>query len=474
MRKHAFYILPLILVLTALLIFSSISYTGFVHADPQPFQINNVIIVYGTSTLNSTQIAWIAANYSMLICDNTMSQSVIQSIKTANPSIKVYAYYEATNTLESDPDWSVVNSHEDWFVHNTMGNRVIFSAYGSYMMNVSSGWADYFASHGASLIEGTYFDGLYGDDVWDELSEWLEGGSLEDAVTHEVLELSDIDSGFLASWHNDLVSLLVGTKNALSEELLFIVNTDESGSFDFLGVTDGIMYEGLIHAPWNPLMFWETYVSWNETYPFNVIDGLTAASGYGKIIISGNGCQKPSPMNNSAISMLIDTTNFCYVASLLGMNGENCYYEFYVNENGYTFDASVLYTTPFKLYNIGYPTNTYYQSENVYIRNFTQGLALLNPSNTSRFVTLSGVYYFTNGSVVGSSLELSEWTGISIFTELDSEPTPTPTATAAPYVPPSTSLGSGSGFDTLIALVSVLAVFALIIWPFLPKDRRRF
>jgi hypothetical protein len=56
-------------------------------------------------------------------------------------------------------------------------------------------------------------------------------------------------------------------------------------------------------------------------------------------------------------------------------------------------EYGTLLMTPEYAAEIGSPTDTYHQSQGVYIRTFTNGLALVNPSGTGSYsVTLSGLY----------------------------------------------------------------------------------
>jgi hypothetical protein len=89
----------------------------------------------------------------------------------------------------------------------------------------------------------------------------------------------------------------------------------------------------------------------------------------------------------------------------MALNGSQAYFSFDVgNEDGANGYYSIMDT------NIGTAIGAYYASQNVYMRNFTGGMVLLNPSSTSYNVILPNNYQLLNGTVV-SSVVLAPWTG---------------------------------------------------------------
>lgn len=65
---------------------------------------------------------------------------------------------------------------------------------------------------------------------------------------------------------------------------------------------------------------------------------------------------------------------------------------------------------------IGRPTDAYHQSQSVYLRDFTNGLALVNPSaSTSYTVTLSGTHHDLYGNPIGSQVTLPPASGLVLL-----------------------------------------------------------
>jgi hypothetical protein len=65
---------------------------------------------------------------------------------------------------------------------------------------------------------------------------------------------------------------------------------------------------------------------------------------------------------------------------------------------------------------IGSPTDAYYQSQSVYMRDFTNGLALVNPSASASYtVTLSGAHHDLYGNAVGNQVTLAPASGMVLL-----------------------------------------------------------
>ena len=111
-----------------------------------------------------------------------------------------------------------------------------------------------------------------------------------------------------------------------------------------------------------------------------------------------------SPINRSP--------EYCYAATLLGMNGDKCYFGYNYGEYyGYEQGATHM---PTLAPNLGSPIDGYYKSQSVYQRDFANGKVLLNPSDASRTVDLGGNYQLLDGTIV-SSVNLDSWSGETLL-----------------------------------------------------------
>jgi hypothetical protein len=77
--------------------------------------------------------------------------------------------------------------------------------------------------------------------------------------------------------------------------------------------------------------------------------------------------------------------------------------------------GSLLMTSEYNA-KIGSPTDVYHQSQDVYIRDFTNGMALVNPSASSSYtVTLSGTHHDLYGNAVGPQVTLQPASGLVLL-----------------------------------------------------------
>jgi len=80
---------------------------------------------------------------------------------------------------------------------------------------------------------------------------------------------------------------------------------------------------------------------------------------------------------------------------------------------------------------IGIPTTSMYQSQHVYMRNYSRGLAIVNPSSSETFTVALGQPYVDMYGTTYTSLTLSPTTGIVLLLPVVEAPASTPAAAAA-------------------------------------------
>jgi hypothetical protein len=338
-----------------------------------------------------------------------MSQSTLQSLKTANPNIVILGYCDIIAMLPSYSYWSTVNANENWFLHDVNGNRIIDPSFGWYLMDInSSGWRQCYTSYINSQLNNSLFDGVFADDCWDQLSLYVGWNLLADAVTQATLTTSDISNSTLSNWHSDMIGMLKYVEGNIISGKKLVVNTyvslddPASDNHDYINVTDGKMDEGFVHSTEWALTDFES--SWFP--PMSYINDMIIDSGTGKIFFSENGGLIPNNPNSTVLAEVTQNVEYCYAATLLGMNGPNCYfsYQFW----GSSDDSNGYY--PIMSVNLGSPSDSYYQSQSVYMRDFTGGKVLFNPSANSYTVILGENYYLMNGTIV-SSIVSGPWSG---------------------------------------------------------------
>jgi hypothetical protein len=326
----------------------------------------------------------------MIDCDFKMAPSVLQSLKTENPNILIFGYCDAIAAHPVNDFWSTVNANEGWFLHDVNGSRITSTEYGWYLMDISSsGWRQFYSSYVNSQLNGSLFDGVFADDVWNQLSFGLLSNS------------SDIPNSAISNWHSNMIGMLQYVEGNIVSGKKVIVNTDEYLTHDYLDVVDGKMDEGFAHPSW-----WELNDYYPIDYTIDYINAMARDSATGKIFVSDNGAIIPDDPNSATLAEVAQNVNYCYAATLLATNGANCYFTY---NNWYSNDGSEGY---YQIMNtgLGSPSGSYYLNWSVYMRDFTGGKVLFNPSGNSYNVILGKNYYLMNGTIV-SSIVLGPYSG---------------------------------------------------------------
>ena len=321
------------------------------------------------SALSDADTTFLATNFNLVVLHPdflSMKSTQAQAIHAKNPSTIVLAYRELFTLYKNNNDWAEANQHEDWFLHDIYGNRIVFAAFGWYLMDPgSAGWRAHFVSNLNSVVLPGY-DGVFLDDVWNNLRTYGYTTSS-----------SNIKSSDISRWHSDVLGMIQYVKANIGGKRV-VLNTDQFDTFDYASNADGVFIEPYAHATWESSSYYSTGM-----LP-QAIANLYTVSGMGKIAISICG------VSDTPNSQLV---KYCYTMSLIGANGNQAYWLFndWKSSDGSHGFYSIMNT------NVGSPVGSYYMSQNVYMRDFTLGKVLSNP--TSNSVTIN----------LGASYKTSEW-----------------------------------------------------------------
>ena len=343
--------------------------------------------------MTQEELSYMADHFDLLVFDGGWWQTPEQmaTIKNRNPKAVIFGYKNIMGIYEGTEDWAVVNANESWFVHDTAGNRIRNTQFGWWLLDPASGWRGHFLSYVNSKINYPYYDVLFIDDVYSMWPQWMNSS------------LSSLpDASVMARWASDTRAMLQYVKANLVAGKLVVVNGAEWGSY--LDITDGYCAEGFTHGSGNDLSYHGT----TEHIMYD-IDLIAHDSATGAIIWLASGAMPTGDVEQTA--------KFCYVAALLAANGSNVYFSF---NNFNSADGNRGYY-PFMDVDVGSPTGAYYISQNVYMRDYTGGKVLFNPSGNSYTVNLGGNYKLLDGTVV-SSIIMEPWTGEILLAEVP--PTP--------------------------------------------------
>ena len=328
-------------------------------------------------------------------------------LRSKSSSIQIFGYKDLEYMATYYDDWAEVNTHEDWFVHDDVGNRIVNHDWGTYLMDVgNSEWRLHWLSYvNNKLGSCPAYNGVFADDVDDALNMALFDYAPNTAIFNR--------------WHSDVLSMLEFVKANLLPEKQLIINTGAGWApgqtdSDYLSVVDGMLIEGYFHAPW------EDSNSYSKILE-SQISCLASGSYEGKIMIAESG-------STSEDSRLLKWT---YATFLLGVNGPDVYWAWAV-DSSVTFNPDFLSITQT---NIGSPIGAYYQSQNVYMRDFTGGKVLSNPSADPQTIYLGGGFWLLNNTEI-FTLRLEGYSGEILLNAPVPTPTPTPTPTLSPSPDP--------------------------------------
>lgn len=330
-------------------------------------------------------VDYIASHYKTIIAEFSQSNAVSQ-IKSKNPEVKALFYRDIIMMHTSYDDWAEVDSHEDWFVHDALGDRLVNSAYGSYLMDVGSeGWRNHYGDYVKAKMDSSSFDGVFADDTWVVLKKdvWDDSKNPTQAK--------------IDSWSSDMAGMLQSVKSKIGSRLLIsnigslLIFPTTSDLDSLLNLVDGIMDEGFVHASWDNDNYFLSLASWKK----NIDYGIETIS-KNKILLAQSGTKGIVSEDEKKKIMLY---SFC---SYLLAEGNDATFSFKDSAGPYN---ELIYYPEFDV-TLGNATNAYHifpGTTNIYAREFTNGLVLVNPGATSSGeFNLNGNYKTLEGQSITS------------------------------------------------------------------------
>ena len=346
----------------------------------------------------------------------------------------------------------------------TKQNRLRSTAYDEYMMDVrQTGWQDHYAQFVATAMkENPLFVGIFADNCWSRFSasahKWYRIIPAEKCVTTgekgEIIKVAfpiakrrrgptpikvhlsddlagdsfyDEESGcswekrtirlnpaklpgppgtkvwvsyaavcfppdgLVEKWQDGITAIVTKARSAMPADKLLIGNSGGRVYCErYLSGLDGVFVEAFVHAPWGPGDRASTAERWREE-----IDALIRAQEMGKWHMShaGTDPKRSTPEQTEQWRL------FCYASFLLG-TGPKATFQFVGSHKDRTPNYYPEWDLP-----IGGPTGGYTSTQidgvTIYQRAFTQGKALVNPSDGGEPVTidLGGKYRDWRGRV---------------------------------------------------------------------------
>jgi len=341
---------------------------------------------YGyVAAFSDADTTFIATNFDLFIFNPDLtSDAAATAVKAKNINVKTYAYRELHMMYSGYDDWATVDANEAWFLHTALGDRIQNTGSGWWLMDAGNvDWQAHFVDHAnTTYLNTAAYDGLFADDVHDEYPDWwtLSG---------------EVQAADKASWHADVLGMLQYIQANLLGGKELLINTDESGTYDYIGVADAMMIEGAVHPESADSS------SFNSTaYTMAQIDDLAYVAG---------SLNKKVYFQSGTSSAITDAmVKYCFAGMLLGCDGTYTYFGFNDWEDSETGYNALMATA------LGSPAGAYALSSNVYQRTFTGGKVLFNPSVNEYIVALGTTYYLSDNTAV-TSVTLAAHTAEIVF-----------------------------------------------------------
>jgi len=292
----------------------------------------------------------------------------------------------------SAEDWAEVDSHEDWFLHDINGNRLVHNYWGWYCMDVgNTGWRSQYANLVKDKLGNSLFDGVFADDTWDTFNYYRWNVPKE-----------QIPADIGPRWHDDMLGMVSFVKETIGDKLL-IVNT--SNNDEYVYACDGKMEEPFVHASsWSFDDFGNNY-DWK-----GVVDALKNISQAGKYYLAHSSTKIPENPTEAEFDKVRDIMIYSLASYLLGTGGEKATFGFL---NIKSPSGSFGYYPEFNI-SLGSPINDYYLLASVFSRDFERGKVLVNPTSSSHTVDLDSEYKTLDGQTA-SNVTLDAHSGIVLL-----------------------------------------------------------
>jgi len=372
----------------------SITTSGFIGETTVELPRPRKHVIAYVGTFIDERANFIASHFEMVIT-GFETASTIGKIKSANPNVTVLGYMDIMAMGPSRDDWAEVDQHEDWFLHDMHGNRLIHSYWAWYAMDVGNpDWRSHYANYVKDKLDTYPYDGVFADDVW----EWVDYHN-----TVWTVDSSLVPPEIQQRWHNDMLEMIRFVKETIGNKLL-IVNT--SNDYDYVNACDGKMEESFAHPHWWSLdEFHDEWYDWKGK-----VDNLKKISQKGKYYLAHSGTKIPNNPTEAELDRVRDMVIYCLASYLLGVSGEKASFGF---NNIYSKDGSQGYYREFDV-SLGSHLNEYYNIGLVYARDFEGGKVLVNPTTSFYTVDLGAEYKTLDGEII-SNVMLDGHSGIILL-----------------------------------------------------------
>jgi hypothetical protein len=329
-----------------------------------------------------------AREFDVIVAHSTTYDDYVSDMMAVNPNVRLFVYVQGMFATQSNLPFS-------WYAHNAAGNKIKSQDFGTYLMNPkSSGWQNEVLSICKTKQAASHYQGCFLDSMGPT-------GVNPDSVTSLPINPSTNKAYTRRQWLDATQGVAAKVEAAMSPRPTLANGlVDGPGYANPTGPTErlldgctGGMMEAFMRAS-----NWRTSYYKGETAWRQDVDALADAANrsQGSIVLA------VTKVWSSATGAQISAWHRYALGSfLLGYKPGHAYFTF-------RSDHDLTKPSPWWDVNLGTPSSGYFRtSTGLYVRNFTNGKVVVNPTNSShslkleaRYVDLLGVTR-TSGSSLG-------------------------------------------------------------------------
>ncbi|HEV3353116.1 MAG TPA: putative glycoside hydrolase [Acidimicrobiales bacterium] len=349
-------------------------------------------------TVTQDQAVADARSLDLIVARKGTFTPYLAAMRAANPSVKLVVYLNGAYAQQNQGPTSGAYP-SSWYAKDANGRPVTSKSEGNWLMDVSNqSWVQDRVQTCTSYLADSGYDGCYVDMLGaSSVSPGYVSSPAVNPATNQAWTASD--------WLAATAKVGAAVKSGNASRMI-VGNGLQNGRQYFAspGATSVLLNgidagnaQGWVRGANDAITSFPSIANWKQD-----VDMLVDAGAKGKSVIT-----MTKVWGVNATQDQIDAVHRFSVASfLLGTNG-NQYFDFDTNQT----DGAVVPDHPYDHVNVGQPSGSYALKTNVYVRYFTNGVAVVNPSKTNTYTfALGGTYRNLQGQSV-SSVTLAPDTG---------------------------------------------------------------
>jgi hypothetical protein len=340
-----------------------------------------------------------ARNYNWIVALKQTFAPYLSAMRSANPTLKVFAYMNGVYA-QSNQGPGTGSYPNAWYARDVAGNFISSRSFGNWLMDpTNSAWVTDRAQACGQAIAASGYDGCYLD--------VLGTSSVDPNYVSSVPWNSRTGQNWTAAdWVANTSFLAAQVKSGNPGRLVTgngLANGNEyfdpaSGpTSTLIGPLDGANAQGFVRNESAGINTYRGLNRWKQD-----VDMLVDAGSRSRAVM---GMTKVGVPATSA--QVLSWQRYALASFLLGTDGHQY---FYFDPDG--VNAAVAYDHPDLHVFVGSPSGAYsVTSSGAYVRSFTSGLGVVNPTASTVTVVLGGTYRDLDG-VSRTSVTLAPNTGM--------------------------------------------------------------